>query len=154
MNSFYYPYVGLGLLLVLGACNSQNRDEAKALFDTDVIPVQVQPLTPMDTASIVMASGTFTTDDETVLSFTNWGIIQRITVKEGEVFKRGQLLAALEPTEIDASVRQSQLALEKAERDYRRAKQLYLDSVATLEQLENAQTAHEVAKAEAERATY
>jgi RND family efflux transporter MFP subunit len=43
-------------------------------------------------------------------------------------------------------VNQYRLALEKTERDLARAKNLYADSVATLEMLQNAQTAHDMAQ--------
>ncbi|SKB34933.1 RND family efflux transporter, MFP subunit [Parapedobacter luteus] len=152
MNKFGNISVVLGLLLSAGACG--HRKQQESLPGTEVIPVVVVPLASRDTVQSVSATGVFTTDDETVLSFKNGGVIQHIQVKEGDAFKRGQLLASLEPTEINTAVKQSQLALEKAERDYKRARQLYLDSVATLEQLENTQTALEVARQDAERATY
>lgn len=153
MNTFSYPAISIALLLAVSACNPKKQD-AKVLSNPDTIPVTLQPLTTTDTGSTITATGTFTTDDETALAFKNGGVIQQIHVKEGQGFKRGQLLASLEPTEINTAVRQSQLALEKAERDYKRARQLYLDSVATLEQFENAQTALEAAKQDAERAAY
>src|SRR5690606_37764899 len=120
----------------------------------DVIPVRVIALATRDTTQVIQATGTFTTDDETVLAFKNGGIIQQIHVKAGDAFRKGQLLASLDPTEINTAVRQAQLGLEKARRDYERARGLFLDSVATREQLENAQTAFEAAQQDAERATY
>lgn len=152
MNKFRHISIALGLLLAAGACGQ--RQEDTGLADHETIPVRILPLASRDVAQSVSATGTFTTDDETVLSFKNGGVIQQIHVKEGDAFRRGQLLAALEPTEINTAVKQSQLALEKAERDYKRARQLYLDSVATQEQLENAQTALEAARQDAERAAY
>src|SRR5690606_40151591 len=108
---------------------------------SEVIPVRIIQLTTTDTSQVIRATGTFTTDDETALAFKNGGVIQQIHVKEGDSFRKGQLLASLEPTEINTAVRQAQLGVEKAERDYNRARQLYQDSVATPEQLEDAQTA-------------
>lgn len=141
------------LILGMGACGSPESSSG-GKPGTEPIPVRVIPLRAQDTTQVVIASGTFTTDDETVLSFKNGGIIQQITIKEGESFRKGQLLAALEPAEIDATVRQARLAVEKAERDYQRASQLFLDSVATKEQLENAKTAYEAAQADVERAMF
>src|SRR5690606_29381516 len=119
-----------------------------------IIPVRVLPLASTDTAGTVTATGTFTTDDETALAFRSGGIIQQLRVKEGESFRKGQLLAAVEATEINTALEQAQLGQEKAERDYRRARQLYADSVATLEQLENAKTAFDAAKQDVQRASY
>ncbi|MFC3197768.1 efflux RND transporter periplasmic adaptor subunit [Parapedobacter deserti] len=153
MNIFGYLPVGLAFLLAIGAC-SHRKQYADTPAGKDPIPVTLLPLAATDTTLAIMATGAFTTDDETVLAFKNGGIIQQIHVKEGDAFKKGQLLASLEPTEIHTAVRQSELALEKAERDYKRARQLYIDSVATLEQLENAQTALAAAKEDAKRASY
>src|SRR5690606_39339126 len=121
---------------------------------SEVIPVRIIQLTTTDTSQVIRATGTFTTDDETALAFKNGGVIQQIHVKEGDSFRKGQLLASLEPTEINATMRQAQLGVEKAERDYHRARQLFLDSVATQEQMENAKMAFEAAKEDAERAAY
>jgi len=146
----YYP---MALVLILSACGSDEQ-RTDDLADSEVIPVRIIQLAVRDTSQVVRATGTFTTDDETVLAFKNGGVIQQLHVKEGDSFKKGQLLASLEPTEINTAVRQAQLGVEKAERDYRRARQLFLDSVATQEQMENAKTAFEAAKQDADRAAY
>ena len=90
-------------------------------------------------------SGQFTTDDEVMMSFKTTGIISKIFVKEGDAIKKGQLLATLNLTEIDASLQQAQLAYEKASRDLQRLNNLYNDSVATLEQVQNAKTTRDLA---------
>ena len=146
-------YFFLPLTLFLAACGSGGQ-RTDGLADKDVIPVEVIPLATHDTARVIQVTGTFTTDDETALAFKNGGVIQQIHVKTGDAIRKGQLLASLESTEINTAVRQAQLGLEKAERDYRRARQLFVDSVATREQLENAQTAFKAAEQDAERATY
>lgn len=132
------------LALLLAACGGAERTDE--ILGQDTITVSVLSLQQRDSAAVIHASGVFTTDDETLLSFKNGGIIDRIYVEEGDAIKNGQLLAKLNPTEINAMVAQAKLAFEKAERDYNRASQLYKDSVATLEQMENARTGLEVAR--------
>jgi len=56
------------------------------------------------------------------------------------------LLASLKLTEIESGLAQAELGLAKAQRDYTRVENLYADSVATLEQLQNSKTALELAK--------
>lgn len=153
MDKFSHLQFAIALLLMCSACGGP-RQETETLAQDEAIPVEVMALATQDTAQTVTASGTFTTEEETMLSFKNGGIMQQLHVKEGDAFRKGQLLASLDPAEINTAVRQSQLALEKAERDYHRAQQLYRDSVATLEQMENAKTAFEVAQQDAERASY
>ncbi len=95
----------------------------------------------------VRCAGRLSTKTESRLSFKTGGIIQRILVDEGQSVRKGQLLAELNPEEIRSRVRQAELVLEKSKRDFRRAENLFRDSVATLEQYENARTALDVAGA-------
>jgi RND family efflux transporter MFP subunit len=128
----------LPVMFALGACNHQLPATTKA--SDDAIPVKILQLHPMGETLSISASGQFTTDDETNLSFKTGGVVDRIFVKEGDPVRQGQLLAILKLTEIDAQVEQAKLANEKANRDYLRATNLYKDSVATLEQLQNSKT--------------
>src|SRR5690606_38070776 len=57
-------------------------------------------------------------------------------------------------TEVNAMVTQAKLALQKAERDFERAQNLYRDSVATLEQMQNAKTALDLARQQATGAEF
>jgi RND family efflux transporter MFP subunit len=107
----------------------------------DTIPVQVMALDQPDAVQGIAVSGQYTTDDETLLSFKTGGVINAILVREGDRVRKGQLLATLNLTEINTQVGQARLGYEKAQRDYQRALNLYKDSVATLEQLQNAKTA-------------
>ncbi|MVT11284.1 efflux RND transporter periplasmic adaptor subunit [Chitinophaga tropicalis] len=124
----------------------REASSASQTNQVSVIPVKLLPLNAqLSSTSSIAVSGQFTTDDEVLLSFKTGGIIQRIMVKEGDAIKQGQLLAALNPVEINAQVQQAQLGHEKAQRDYKRVENLYKDSVATLEQLQNAKTALDIA---------
>ncbi|MDV7400678.1 hypothetical protein RZS08_55190, partial [Arthrospira platensis SPKY1] len=60
----------------------------------------------------------------------------------------------LDLTEIEAQVRQAKEGLDKARRDLQRAQNLYADSIATLEQVQNATTAVEVATQSVEIAEF
>ncbi len=133
----------LPAILFFGACK-QEQPVAKKNVD-DVIPVKVMQLQSHNGQANIAVSGQFTTDDETYLSFKTGGVIDRILVKDGDAVRKGQLLAVLKLTEIDAQMQQANLAFEKAKRDNARATSLYKDSVATLEQLENSKTALDLA---------
>lgn len=132
------------LFVVLQACTDSkgNSDIPK---NTEPIPVKVMQLQKSAGTNTIKASGQLTTNDETVLAFKTSGIINSILVKEGDAVKKGQLLATLDLREIDAHVSQARHGFEKAKRDFQRVKNLYQDSVATLEQLQNAETGLAVA---------
>ncbi|MEK6477247.1 efflux RND transporter periplasmic adaptor subunit [Catalinimonas sp. 4WD22] len=126
--------------LLWQACSP--AESARAIPEADApIPVQVMKLQKEEVAQPITTSGQFTTDDETTLSFKSGGVIKDIFVKEGDFVRKGQLLATLDLTEIKTGVNQAELAYQKAQRDFKRAENLYRDSVATLEQYQNAQTA-------------
>ncbi len=138
---------------LLFACKSGDQKE-KAIIQQDTIPVKIVSLVEEDADAEIITSGYFTTNDETMLSFKNGGVINRIYVKEGDQIAKGQLLASVNPTEIGSQVAQVQLSLQKAQRDYDRANKLFKDSVATLEQLQNAKTALDVAKQQIQSAKF
>lgn len=145
-------YIAFGSVFLF-ACKGGDKRE-KAIIQQDTIPVKVVSLLEEDTDAEIITSGYFTTNDETILSFKNGGVINRIYVKEGDKITKGQLLASVNPTEIGSQVEQVQLSLQKAQRDYDRANKLFKDSVATLEQLQNAKTALDVAKQQIQSAKF
>jgi RND family efflux transporter MFP subunit len=118
------------------------------------IRVKVAPVVRENISIPVRSSGYVATSEEIRLSFKTGGIIARTYVKEGDAVKSGQLLAALNLSEINAQVNQAKIGFEKAQRDYDRAKNLFADSVATLEQMQNAESALNVSKSILEAANY
>src|SRR4030095_8365365 len=126
------------LFTVLAVVSCGVRTEPLKKTESTAIPVKVLPVKEYNTLEKIPVSGQFTTDDEVMMSFKTTGIINKIFVKEGDAIKKGQLLATLNLTEIDASLQQAQLAYEKAGRDLQRLNNLFNDSVATLEQVQNA----------------
>ncbi|HLO58487.1 MAG TPA: efflux RND transporter periplasmic adaptor subunit [Bacteroidales bacterium] len=126
---------------------SQQKPETRLLVKTSVVDSQ-------KFAFPVRASGIVVPASEIKLSFKTGGIIDRVLFEEGARVKKGTLLATLNMSEIDAQVLQAENGFEKASRDLARAKNLYADSVITLELYQNAQTAYNVAGAVLEAARF
>jgi len=95
----------------------------------------------------VSASGVVAFRDETRLSFVVGGLIRDIGVREGAAVSAGQVLATLEPTQVDAGATQAREAWLKAQRDLDRGRKLLRDDVLTREQLDDLGTAEKVARA-------
>ena len=152
MKAYYYCIVLLCVALYYG-CTSHTEAAGKKPGN-DTIPVQVIALNRQNSSAGIAVSGQFTTDDEVMLSFKTGGIINSLLVKEGDAVKKGQLLATLNLTEINAQVQQAQLNREKAQRDYQRILNLYNDSVATLEQLQNTKTTLQLAEQQLNAAAF
>lgn len=139
------------LLIFAAACSEEKQEENTILLKDKITTEKVEPVVYIDT---VYSTGFVTYEDEYKLSFKTSGIINNINVNEGQLVRTGQVLASLKLEEIDAKFRQVQNAVEKAQRDYNRAKALYADSVVTLEQLQNAKTQLDQAKLDLKAADF
>jgi RND family efflux transporter MFP subunit len=140
--------------LSIQSCTDSKGNSNSIPKNSEPIPVKVMELEKSSGTQTIHASGQLTTDDQTILGFKMSGIVNTVLVKEGDFVKKGQLLATLDLREIDTHVSQAKHGYEKAQRDYLRAQHLYRDSVATLEQLENAETGLAIAKEQLDAATF
>jgi membrane fusion protein, multidrug efflux system len=144
---------GLLLVTLAMACgsgtNTPANDSAAApadVADDAAIAVTLAPVGTVTRAEPIVASGLVSSADEARLSFKVGGIIDKLYVAEGQSIRRGQLLATLNLTEINAQVGQARLQTEKAGRDLARVNKLYADTAATLEQLQNVTTGDNLAR--------
>jgi len=140
--------LGLGLILIATGLMSCNRDVGAESNSAEPIPnVFVAPIEKRDQPLPIRTSGRLSSKAEVRLSFKIGGIIERLYVDEGRSVRKGGILARLNLAEIDAQVVQATSALEKAQRDFNRVEGLFKDSVATLEQFQDAQTGVDIAEA-------
>lgn len=127
------------------ACKEEKKD--LSIFENaDIVSIKTAPAASLILTSNISASGLVTTENTANYAFKIGGVVNHIYVQEGVFFKKGQLLATLDETEISAGLKQSDLNLKKYERDYTRANNLYKDSVYTLEQLQNTKTGLDIAR--------
>ncbi len=149
---FKVYFLGLLILASLVAC--KNEAAQNGLQHGEVIPVKIAPVKQEVKSPVFHTSGFFTTNNETPLSFLSSGIVEKIYVDEGDAIRKGQLLATLKGVVAQTSLEQAELSYQKAKRDYQRAANLYRDSVATLEQMQNAKTALAVAEQQKRTAAF
>jgi len=136
------------------SCNSEKDKNQVGPSATEIIPVKLITLISETSRQSVEVSGFLSTEDQIRLSFKTGGVLEKVYVKEGDKVNRGQLIASIRPTEINAMAEQASLVLQKAERDYTRVKALYDDSVATLEQMQNVRTALDIARQQVSQARF
>jgi RND family efflux transporter MFP subunit len=141
-----YKFIFSIATLLFLSCGKKGKNDKSGIFAEETIPVKIIQVEQFAASSSITATGLLSTANEARYSFKIGGIIEKITVEEGQFFKKGQLLATLKITEIDAQLQQANLGYEKAKRDYTRAGNLYKDSVATLEQLQNTKTGLDIAQ--------
>lgn len=128
-----------------GEKEAKKEDTASSAEET-LIPVQLSKIESVNRSESIVASGLMASSEEAKLSFKIGGIVQSIFVKEGQKVRKGQVLASLNMTEIDAQVSQAKYSVEKAERDFKRVESMFKDTAATLEQMQNATTGFDVAR--------
>src|SRR6266540_263905 len=104
------------IVLVIAACSGAAGKSLPADRETAAL-VRVAPVTEATITPPVIATG---------------------VVDPGASVTAGDTLAALDLSEIDAAVARAQSAADNADRDLARAKRLYVDSVVTLAQLQDA----------------
>jgi len=148
-----YPFLTAFFILYWVGCKEANFTE-KLIPVKEDIAVKTFKLQQKIGEVRIKGTGILATENEARLSFKIGGVIDRIYVNEGDVFQKEQLLARLKIAEIDAGFVQAQLGLEKAERDLKRLSNLYKDSVATLEQLQDTKTAYEIAQKQLEAVSF
>ena len=151
-----YPFYLLLFSLLLFACKEKYVDETKVASTekTKHLAVRVTNIELTSEPIPIIASGMVGAQSELKLGFKTGGVIKRMYVEETRRVRKGQTLATLRTTEIDAQVRKAKKGVEKATRDLIRIKQMHLDSVATLENVENLTTALDLAKSDLEIATF
>ena len=133
------------IALSLTAYGKKEQDPENATA-TRLTPVKIASVEHAAISTPVIATGMIHSSNEARPAFKIGGVIAKTNVEEGAFVREGQLLATLQRTEIDAQVQQADVALEKAKRDYARAQNLHADSVATLEQVQNANTGVKLAQ--------
>ena len=121
-----YVFLLLVVLFVI-SCTENKKMEQKA-------PIRVETLVVspgmIDNAQTYV--GIVEEREATAVSFTSMGVVKRILVKEGQVVRRGQLLAEMDPTTSSntvevahASLNQAKDMVKQAEATYNQAKDAY-----------------------------
>ncbi len=141
-------------VLFMLSCGDGVKEDYVEPVASDTIPVRIEPVSAFGDTSRIRISGLLHTEDELRLSFKIGGVIAAVSVEEGQRVRKGQLLATLNATEIDAQLQLATIQLEKAQRDNQRAENLYRDSVATLEQVQNSRTAVAAAREALKQVTF
>jgi RND family efflux transporter MFP subunit len=134
--------VSLTSAVLLTACEPTVEETT-----TPATPVRIASAVEGPAAPSIQTNGLLANKDEIRLSFKVGGVVRTISVREGQRVRKGQRLAEIEQTEINAQVEQARQAHAKAQRDVERGERLYGDKVISLEQLQDLRTQAAVAEA-------
>lgn len=144
---YFNIFASLIIFSALFCCSGKEKTNTPTSKpDLNVTVVKTAPVVRTDQSAILSSMGMLYSASEVKAAFKIGGVIRNLNFKEGELIRKGQLIAVLDQTEINAQLAQAKLALQKAERDHQRVSNLFKDSVSTLEQLQNALSALDLAK--------
>ncbi|MEZ4364478.1 MAG: efflux RND transporter periplasmic adaptor subunit [Kofleriaceae bacterium] len=128
--------------------------EGPVVSESPPIAVRTAKVRREAIAQPIVGTGVLSSKAEMKAAFRLGGIIAHIKVDEGDRVKRGQVVATMRATEVQAAVEQANQALTKAERDLARAKTLYDGNAATKEQLDDATTAVAISRSQVRAARF
>ncbi|MCF8412825.1 MAG: efflux RND transporter periplasmic adaptor subunit, partial [Melioribacteraceae bacterium] len=151
MNRLSLIIIALLAVISLNSCGEKIESAAAA---KNIVPVQKVKVESALITEPIITSGRLISEAETKLSFKIPGIVKKIYVNEGDAVKKGKIIASLDLSEINAQFNQAKNGYEKAVRDFERVKKLHDEEVATLEQLQNTETALSISKSQLEIAQF
>ncbi len=101
-------------------------------------------------SQVVAATGKIEGVNQAELSAKITGRIKSILVKEGDIVKASQPLVLLDSEELDAQVKESETVFSQAERNWKRAKNLYEDGIISKKEYEDSEDEYKRSKASLE----
>lgn len=162
MKKKYWFLIGIGVLVAVLVLVNMRASRERAL------PVQVEQVEGRDMAMIVSASGSIRPKRQVDISASSFGKITRVGVEEGELVRKGQFLLQIDPIELESTVarleatleaakmneRQAYAQMRKSKLDLDRTRKLFDKGYLTDQEVETAETNHEIAKADHEAARH
>jgi RND family efflux transporter MFP subunit len=140
---------GFAVLALLAGCSKEAPP--KAAVSEAAVPVRSAVVAQSAGEGRLAVSGTVRVQRETALAFNTGGRIAAINVREGDRVSKGQVLARLDPTGLDAALTSARAEVERAEADLRRLQSLFDKGWVTAQRLETARAAAAAARARVEQ---
>jgi RND family efflux transporter MFP subunit len=130
-----------GAALTLAGCSAAGATKSLVVPAPARQKVRTAAVTEQAVAPPIRATGVLIAREQATLSFKVGGVVERIYVQPGDAVRPGQMLAKLDTREIDAQVRQAEVALDKARRDQARVTSLFNVQATTKQASDDAESA-------------
>jgi RND family efflux transporter MFP subunit len=138
------PLVFAAALPLLASCGGKaEQAEAPAL----PTPVEAAQVAAPHAADAVSGTGTLERRREMALSFRIAGVLTRMSVEAGDSVRAGQVIATIDPANLDARQQQTSADLERARRDVERDKALFEKGYVSRQRLDDRQSVLKSAQA-------
>jgi len=109
----------VALFIITGCNHSANNTQPEP------VPVVIQQVGIADARQYTAFSGTIEESETIPLSFASVGTVAKVLVSEGDVVKKGQLLAKLDTTTFQSAWEMSYAVQQQAEDAYKRLTPMY-----------------------------
>ncbi|KZL21295.1 Solvent efflux pump periplasmic linker SrpA precursor [Pseudovibrio axinellae] len=143
-------FVG-ALALLLASC--QEQDVAEAPTEAAPRPARVMVVSQVDDLFTRNFTGRVDAVQTVDLAFRVSGQLVELPIVEGQRIAKGDLIAALDPTDYQNTVREAQVNFEQKKKDLKRFETLKNKQVISEGQYDNAKTAFDLAQVTLDKAT-
>jgi RND family efflux transporter MFP subunit len=126
------------LILGLAACGGSVAAPEVAIA-AQAAPVRVATAAPAEFLNQIRTVGRVQPDRTYVLAFKTAGVVSVLNVQEGDAVTKGQVLAELDPRDVNAQLREAEEAADKAARELDRIRALHERDYASDASLQDAQ---------------
>ena len=139
------------LALVLPACSGEKSTTATSQ-EPVVSQASVAELKSVDVDARYVTSGTVTSDHRVSISSRISGYIRKLSVREGDRVKKGQVLVRVDPVNAKQALVQAEADLADARADMKRYEALFRAHAASQQQLDRVRLRYKVARSQVAQA--
>jgi len=150
MKSGITLMIALFTLIALQGCGPDEDPQAEAV--TQAVQAETMTVTSVAVAENYVTSGTVTSDHRVAISSRLSGYIRKLSVREGDKVKAGQILVRVDPVNAKQGLVQAEADLANAKADLDRYEELFTARAVSKQQLDRVNLRYKVAKSQVEQA--
>ncbi|MGJ8684947.1 MAG: efflux RND transporter periplasmic adaptor subunit [Nonlabens sp.] len=157
MKKHIYLYIAITAAIVLTSCGE--KEMQPVVDNSPAIPVTVEAVASNGNSPFLAVSGKVQAANSAQLSTRMMGFVNNVPVNVGDQVRKGQLLVAINNTDlqakkaqVNASITEITAAFKNAQKDYNRFKNLFEDNSASQKELDDITANYDMAKARLEGA--
>ncbi len=137
----------VSMLIIFFAGCSENNSKDKQTVKEDLVPVQTAKVERKSLSQSKTLNGTLEGEEQSIIVAKISERITSINVRVNDYVKKGDVLIQLDKTGPSSNYLQTSAAFENTKKDFERMKALFEAGAVAEQQLDQAKTAYEVAKA-------
>ncbi|WP_417882424.1 efflux RND transporter periplasmic adaptor subunit [Xanthomarina gelatinilytica] len=157
MKKYIYLLTLTATFIFVTSCGSDGKNSVTD--NSPAISVQVSQVSEANNSPFLSVSGKIQSVNSADLSTRMMGYVTKVPVNVGDKVTKGQLLVAINNTDlqakkaqVEASITEATAAFNNAQKDYKRFQSLFADNSASQKELDDITAHYEMAKARLEAA--